>query len=162
MGSATVLSYAILAEYFVKEVAGRANAALNLLHIGGAFALQSGIGLIIQAWPADAVGHYPAAAYAAAFLAAIVLQAACLMWFVISARPAQSSQTLPGLEQERVISEALADRERARAQVITMVLALPMTMGRYIPSRFPRSQIPRGLPDVSGKEVAPRRMRHIG
>jgi hypothetical protein len=84
------------------------------------------------------------------------------MWFLISARPARSSQTLPGLEQERVISEALVDRERARAHVITMVLALPTTMGRYIPSRFPRNPIPRRLPDVSGEEVDPRRMRRIG
>ncbi len=34
------LSYAILAEYFPKELAGRANAALNLFHIGGAFVVQ--------------------------------------------------------------------------------------------------------------------------
>ena len=36
VGAATVLSYAVLAEYFPKEIAGRANAALNVFHIGGA------------------------------------------------------------------------------------------------------------------------------
>ena len=50
-GAATVLSYAILASYFPKEVSGRANAALNLLHVGGAFVLQSVSGLIIEQWP---------------------------------------------------------------------------------------------------------------
>jgi MFS family permease len=33
-GAATVLSYAILADYFPKELTGRANGALNLFHIG--------------------------------------------------------------------------------------------------------------------------------
>jgi hypothetical protein len=37
VGAGTVLSYAILAEYFPTELAGRTNAALNLFHIGGAF-----------------------------------------------------------------------------------------------------------------------------
>jgi MFS family permease len=37
VGAATVLSFAILAEYFPKELAGRANGALNLFHIAAAF-----------------------------------------------------------------------------------------------------------------------------
>ena len=41
------LSYAILAESFPKEVAGRANGALNVFHHGGAFALQYATGLIL-------------------------------------------------------------------------------------------------------------------
>jgi hypothetical protein len=36
-GAATVLSFAILSEYFPREMSGRANAALNLLHVGIAF-----------------------------------------------------------------------------------------------------------------------------
>ncbi|WP_249780847.1 MFS transporter [Bradyrhizobium sp. dw_78] len=35
VGATTVLSYASVAEYFPKELAGRANAALNVFHIGG-------------------------------------------------------------------------------------------------------------------------------
>jgi sugar phosphate permease len=50
VGAATVLSYVILAEYFPKELAGRANAALNVFHIGGAFALQYMIGVVVQLW----------------------------------------------------------------------------------------------------------------
>ena len=49
MGGATVLSYAILADLCGKEVAGRANAALNLSHMVGAFALQSMIGFVVEA-----------------------------------------------------------------------------------------------------------------
>ena len=45
VGAGTVLSYAILAEYFPKELAGRANAALNLFHIGSAFVVQYMTGL---------------------------------------------------------------------------------------------------------------------
>ena len=58
VGAATVLSYAIIADYFPIEIAARANGALNLLHFGWAFAVQYGIGLIVNQWvPQD--GHYP-------------------------------------------------------------------------------------------------------
>jgi hypothetical protein len=43
-GATMVLSFAIFTEYFPKEISGRANAALNLLHVGGAFVLQSATG----------------------------------------------------------------------------------------------------------------------
>ena len=44
-GAATVLSFAIIADYFPREFAARANGALNLLHFGCAFMVQYGIGL---------------------------------------------------------------------------------------------------------------------
>jgi MFS family permease len=78
--AATVLSYAILAEYFPKEIAGRANAALNVFHIGGAFVLQYATGLVIQQWPSQD-GHYPAIAYQVAFGLNLVFQVAALVWF---------------------------------------------------------------------------------
>jgi MFS family permease len=80
MGAGTVLSYSILAQYFPKEIAGRANAALNIFHIGGAFVLQEVIGWIINRWPAHG-GHYPAIAYKAALVLMIVLQVIALIWF---------------------------------------------------------------------------------
>ena len=70
-GAATVLSFAILSEYFPKEMSGRANAALNLLHVGAAFVLQSATGLIIEQWP-EARGTYPAEAHQLAMGASIV------------------------------------------------------------------------------------------
>jgi len=72
-GAAPVLSFAILARYFPKEVAGRANAALGVLNMGTAFGLQSLAGLIISQWPADG-GHYPAMAHQTAMAAGLGLQ----------------------------------------------------------------------------------------
>jgi MFS family permease len=80
VGTGTVLSYAIMAEYFPTELAGRANAALNLFHIGGAFLVQYVTGLVVQLWvPAD--GHYPEIAYQTAFAFNVGLQIAAAIWF---------------------------------------------------------------------------------
>jgi MFS family permease len=80
VGAATVLSYAMIAEYFPQELAARANGALNLLHFGWAFLIQYGIGLIIGWWtPVD--GHYPTVAYQSAFGLSLALQAVALVWF---------------------------------------------------------------------------------
>jgi hypothetical protein len=84
-GAATVLSLAILSEYFPKEMSGRANAALNLLHVGGAFVLQSATGLIIEQWPAKS-GSYPVDAHQTAMAASILVQLAALAWFALAAR----------------------------------------------------------------------------
>ena len=82
VGGATVLSYAIIADYFPIEIAARANGALNLLHFGWAFAVQYGVGLVVSHWaPQD--GHYPVAAYQAAFGVSLALQVAALAWFAV-------------------------------------------------------------------------------
>ena len=82
VGAATVLSYAIIADYFPVEVAARANGALNLLHFGWAFAVQYGIGLVVNQWaPQD--GHYPLDAYQTAFGFSLALQFAALAWFTV-------------------------------------------------------------------------------
>jgi MFS family permease len=89
VGAGTVLSYAILAEYFPKELAGRANAALNLFHIGGAFVVQYMTGLVLQLWdPTN--GHYPEIAYQAAFAFNIGLQIVAGIWFVLTLKPLQA------------------------------------------------------------------------
>jgi MFS family permease len=85
VGAATVLSYSILADYFPKELAGRANAALNVFHIAGAFAVQYGIGLVLQCWiPQD--GHYPEIAFQSAFGLNIAVQVVTWFWFVLPVR----------------------------------------------------------------------------
>jgi MFS family permease len=82
VGATTVLSYAILAEYFPKEIAGRANAALNVFHIGGAFVVQYVTGVVVQLWtPAE--GHYPEIAYQMAFALNVGLQIAAAIWFAL-------------------------------------------------------------------------------
>jgi len=82
VGAGTVLSYAIVADYFPIEITARANGALNLLHFGWAFAAQYGIGLIIGHWsPQD--GQYPTIAYQSAFGVNLTLQAAAFIWFTM-------------------------------------------------------------------------------
>lgn len=80
VGAATVLSYATLAEYFPKELAGRANGALNFFHIGAAFVLQYATGVVLAHWTPQA-GHYPEIAYQTAFALNLVLQIVALVWF---------------------------------------------------------------------------------
>jgi type IV secretory pathway TrbF-like protein/nitrate/nitrite transporter NarK len=82
-GSGTILSYAVLAEYFPKEITGRANGALNLFHFGAAFVIQYVIGVGVAQWPSQD-GHYPAIAYQVAFGLNLSLQTAALVWFAFS------------------------------------------------------------------------------
>lgn len=82
MGAATVLSYAMIADYFPAEVAARANGALNLVHFGWAFAAQCGVGLVVEQWsPQD--GRYPEVAYQVAFGVSVAFQVLALLWFAM-------------------------------------------------------------------------------
>src|SRR5262245_9135712 len=86
-GATPVLSFAILARYFPKEAAGRANAALGVLNMGTAFGLQCLSGLVIAQWPADG-GHYPAAAHQVAMAGGLAVQLICLgVFFAPKRRP---------------------------------------------------------------------------
>ncbi len=82
-GAATVLSYAILPGYFPKEASGRANAALNLLHLSVAFGVQWLTGVVIDQWPSQD-GRHPAEAYRTAFALNLAVQVVAFAWFVIS------------------------------------------------------------------------------
>ncbi|UPT86990.1 MFS transporter [Bradyrhizobium barranii subsp. apii] len=83
VGTATVVSFAVIADYFPPELAGRANGALNVLHFGWAFLAQYATGLILEQWSAND-GHRPVQAYQVAFSLNVALQIATLIWF---ARP---------------------------------------------------------------------------
>ena len=80
VGAGTVLSYAILAESFPTELTGKANAALNVFHVGGAFVVQYVTGLAVQLWPSTD-GHYPEVAYQTAFAVNVGFQILALAWF---------------------------------------------------------------------------------
>ncbi|RTL71460.1 MAG: MFS transporter [Hyphomicrobiales bacterium] len=82
-GAATVLSFAIMGEYFPKAMAGRANGALNLLHVGSAFAIQSATGILIAQWP-QTHGGYPAHAHRTAMAIVLALQVSALAWFSLA------------------------------------------------------------------------------
>lgn len=84
-GAATTISYAILPGYFAAWMSGRANAALDLLHLLVAFALQAAIGAIVDRWP-GIDGHLPAEAFRVALLTVATLQALALAWFAWARR----------------------------------------------------------------------------
>lgn len=82
VGAGTVLAYAILPTYFSKEASGRANAALNMLHVAAAFSVQWLIGVAIDLWPSVNSRH-PVVAYQFAFGANLIVQSLALAWFVL-------------------------------------------------------------------------------
>jgi MFS family permease len=92
----TVFGYSLLAEHFPKEFTGRANTALNLIHMSVAFVLQAGMGAVVGLWLPEA-GHYPAIAYQAAFALLFVLQAVSLCWMLVTLRlrPVQNALPVP-------------------------------------------------------------------
>ncbi|MGX9431200.1 MULTISPECIES: MFS transporter [Bradyrhizobium] len=82
VGTATVVSFAAIADYFPPELAGRANGALNVLHFGWAFLAQYATGLILEQWSAND-GHRPVQAYQVAFGLNVALQIATFVWFAL-------------------------------------------------------------------------------
>ena len=86
MGTISVLSFAVLAQEFPVHLTGRASTGMNLMIFGSAFALQWGIGEIINLWPATADGGYATPGYRAAFAIALALQAIALAWLVAGGR----------------------------------------------------------------------------
>ncbi|QQO16730.1 MFS transporter [Bradyrhizobium diazoefficiens] len=80
VGAASVVSFAVIADYFPPGLAGRANGALNVLHFGWAFLAQCATGLILEQWSPGA-SHKPILAYQVAFGLNVLLQIAALAWF---------------------------------------------------------------------------------
>lgn len=121
MGAGTVLSYAIVTEHFPRSVSGRATAALNLLHVGAAFAVQVGFGIMLQLWPAFE-GNDPAGVYQAALAGIVVLEASALLWFAmprqrsttfrLAAHPVHAMATTLGLSPETALRYAHARQVR--------------------------------------------------
>jgi len=82
VGTATVVSFAVIADYFPPELTGRANGALNVLHFGWAFLAQYGTGFILQQWPL-VDGHRTVLAYQVAFGADVAVQISAFVWFAL-------------------------------------------------------------------------------
>ncbi|MGH8741567.1 MAG: MFS transporter, partial [Burkholderiales bacterium] len=78
-GTAVVLGYAILSRRTPKEMAGRANTAINVFGFAGMFGGQWGIGLVLDLWPQSATG-YAAEAYPWALGMVWAVQLAGLAW----------------------------------------------------------------------------------
>ena len=104
VGAATVLSYAIVADFFPKELAGRANAALNVFHIGGAFLVQELVGIVIDHWSIEGSRH-PMIAYQVAFGVVLSFQLVAWIWFVWPRTQAASSPRLRRYSMEAMVVE---------------------------------------------------------
>jgi outer membrane protein OmpA-like peptidoglycan-associated protein/sugar phosphate permease len=126
-GAGTVLSYTTTATLFPKEAIGRANSALNVLHFGGAWIVQSVFGAIVNLWPRDDAGHYPAVGFTVAFLLLAIAQLLALLWLV---RP------IRGAVKVSAVAVAMSVTERG-------ILPLPANPGSR---RRPSRSIAIGLP----------------
>lgn len=76
------LSYALLSQHFARDLAGRANTALNVLVFLAAFAVQWGIGIVLSGWEDPVTHHYDPSGYRIAFGGVAGLQVVALLWFL--------------------------------------------------------------------------------
>jgi predicted MFS family arabinose efflux permease len=85
-GAFNVAMLAQVRALFPPHMSGRAITAANMFGFGGTALIQWWMGLIIGVFAPDAQGHYPAAAYAAAFLSTSVGTALALAGYATLAR----------------------------------------------------------------------------
>jgi hypothetical protein len=95
-----VLSYSILDGMFPISLVGRANSALNVLHLTTAWLVQSGMGLVIDQWTTDRDGHYPVLAYRAAFTVPLIVQLGAMAWFVMTSWLGEAGQLEPSTAKQ--------------------------------------------------------------
>ena len=82
--SCGTLAYALMGGGFRVSLSGRANSTLNLLVFAGAFAMQWGMGGLIDLLQAS--GDNAASAHRCAFLALLALQAVACLWLFVGGR----------------------------------------------------------------------------
>lgn len=87
------IAYAEVTACFVPALAGRVNAALNLCSFVGAFSIQWGYGVLLDAL--TAAGRTPADSHRAALLMLVLLQAAGLAWFFLQRPTVAGRRALP-------------------------------------------------------------------
>jgi predicted MFS family arabinose efflux permease len=80
-GTSVVLGYSILSRRTPKEMAGRANTAINMIAFVGMFSGQWAIGLVLDRWPQSAAG-YAAEAYTWGLGLVWAVQLAGLVWLL--------------------------------------------------------------------------------
>jgi len=83
-GGHNILAMAHTRAVFPVQVMGRAVTAVNMFGIGGAAALQYGLGLVIGLAPRDAGGAYPPWAYAVAIALTTAMGGTALAWYLVS------------------------------------------------------------------------------
>ncbi len=83
-GPLSLMTYAALNQTFPKTLAGRVNTSMTLMWMIGAFAVQTGIGVIIDQFPTTASGGYASEGYGISFAVLITLQVAAFLWYGIT------------------------------------------------------------------------------
>lgn len=84
-GGHNILAMAHTRAVFPMHLMGRAVTAVNMFGIGGAAALQYGLGALIASFARTADGGYPAQAYALALVVTALLGCCALGWYLLSA-----------------------------------------------------------------------------
>jgi predicted MFS family arabinose efflux permease len=83
-GSAAIIGlFTLLARRFDPAMAGRVNTSLNCMMFAGSFAIQWGVGVIINLYPLSSDLHYPAEAHRTALLVTLGIQLAALLWYLV-------------------------------------------------------------------------------
>lgn len=95
IGSITGIEYTIVAQSMPRELTGRGSTCLNLLIFAGAFLMQAAFGQILDFWRPDALNHYPAIAYRAAFGVLVLLQLPGLVLHFVRRRSVPRRYHLP-------------------------------------------------------------------
>ena len=86
LGTGGVMMFTIYAQTFPQEWSGRVNTAANVCGFLGTFAVQWGVGVVIDRYPVID-GHYDPQAYRIAMLAMWVLLLAAYLWMLPMKRP---------------------------------------------------------------------------
>jgi predicted MFS family arabinose efflux permease len=93
MGQLGVLGYPYISEHFGTALAGRAGTAINLLVFGTAFAMQYGIGAVLDLWSAE--GGRPREAYTTAFGICFGIQVLSFAWFFVGRKKSATARPAP-------------------------------------------------------------------
>lgn len=85
-GSVGVSGYAAMGQGFPPELQGRVATAINFAMLVLVFALQTGIGAILDLWPRTASGGWDPTGYGVALSVTFLLQAGAALWIVVAPR----------------------------------------------------------------------------
>ncbi len=95
VGASAILIFTGMAQLYPANKAGRINAALNLPVLAGAFAIQWGMGAIIDLWPEGPDGTYAVDGHRAALTAVAGLHVLAFIWLWVSGLMAGRSRDMP-------------------------------------------------------------------
>ena len=99
-GAAGMLSYVILNRRYPTEMAGRVNTGLNVFVFAGAFALQAGVGAVVEHFTPEGAPFSPRG-FQVAFAIVLAVQLLSVVWLVLTSswRTTHSSDKLPNESQ---------------------------------------------------------------